>query len=429
MKKKILLIGLNYIGYNSLSLAFLKSYALKNPEISNMCDIKIIDFCYETELPNSILYEIINEKPYIIGFSCYSWNVDLVTRLCKNIKLLCSKTTIIIGGPEVSCYASEYLEKNKFADIIVEGEGEITFSELLSSYLTNDNIEKTRGIIYRDNNGKINANPTRELISNLDDIPSPYLTGVIDIAKIQRLTLESTRGCPFNCNYCVEGNKYMGIRFFSLERIRQEIEYAAENNIRNISFMFDSIANPNNKRFEEFCMLLKELQYKHNVFYEYFELFPSDITDNLVSIMKQAKMLNVQLGLQTINEYTLKNCNRPVCSESKFAKIVKTFNKNGFNVIIFVIIGLPGDNFYKSARTILFSLSLKSHGLTINTLRILPGTSFQKNAEKFDLKYSEHPPYFTLSNYSFSFDELIRAELLGECIEKEFNMSYNLEGK
>ena len=132
---KILLTAINakFI-HSSLALRSLKKYASKYSE-----NIFLKEFTINQET-DFILSEIYKENPDVIGFSCYIWNMGIISELVENLKKILPKTIIILGGPEVSYESEEVLIENPYADIIIRGEGEITFLEL-SEYFIDNTIE------------------------------------------------------------------------------------------------------------------------------------------------------------------------------------------------------------------------------------------------------------------------------------------------
>ena len=134
-KKKVILISLNWANHFSLALGYLKAYALKDNFIRENADIEIIDFDTETLNVQQIVYYLSQSRPDIIGFSCYCWNIDKVLDIARIIKTIYPHIKIVLGGPEVGPVGTKYLNENHFMDVVIKGEGEITFAELLKYYL------------------------------------------------------------------------------------------------------------------------------------------------------------------------------------------------------------------------------------------------------------------------------------------------------
>ena len=148
----------------------------------------------------------------VVGFSLYSWNEQLSLAIAKALKEKNKKIKIIFGGPQVdSDNSKEFLETNKFIDFVVNGEGEKVFLNLIES-LDKKDFSNVEGISFLNNSGDFVMNPKPKRIGYLDDIPSPYLSGVFDdlINKYPDdewlILWETNRGCPFKCTFCDWGS-------------------------------------------------------------------------------------------------------------------------------------------------------------------------------------------------------------------------------
>ncbi|MEW6003060.1 MAG: cobalamin-dependent protein, partial [Nitrospirota bacterium] len=205
-RKKIILLSFNWANHFSLASGYLKAYALKDRFVHDNASMEIIDF--DTEILNvqQVVYYLLQNKPDIIGFSCYCWNMNKVLDTARIFKTISPETKIILGGPEVGPVGSKYLKENPFVDVVVKGEGEETFAELLKYYLGEGTLREIKGICYRAN-GDVLENPDRPPIEDLGEIPSPYLEGIL-VPKDRVTYIETYRGCIFRCHYCFEGKNF-----------------------------------------------------------------------------------------------------------------------------------------------------------------------------------------------------------------------------
>ena len=161
---KVLLTALNakYI-HSSLALRSLKAYA--DPEGKYTC-IKEYTINNRVEF---IVSDIYKEKPDYIGFSCYIWNIEMIKNIARRLKKVLPETVMVFGGPEVSYDSADFLRENEFADIIMRGEGERTYKNLLEAWKCGREYYNVDGISYR-KDGVISENPNVEPLC-LDDIP------------------------------------------------------------------------------------------------------------------------------------------------------------------------------------------------------------------------------------------------------------------
>ena len=190
--KKIILTAINsqYVHLN-VAVRYLKKYVEANSEIR--LDI------YETNINNqliNIIKDIFEQQPDMVIFSTYIWNKEYVFDITKELKKILPNVKIALGGPEVSYEWDKTMQENSEIDYILTGEGE----KILLNFLTK-NISEVKGVVYREN-GEIKYNGVETLIENLDIIPFPYDDEELeDRTKI--FYYESSRGCPFNCSYCM----------------------------------------------------------------------------------------------------------------------------------------------------------------------------------------------------------------------------------
>lgn len=407
--------------YYSLALGYLKAFALKDESVAKKANIEIVDFCVDCNSVQQVMFYLASEKPDIIAFSCYCWNMDKISDLCRLAKQIMPDVKIVLGGPEIGPITEEVLKENPAVDVVVRGEGEKTFSELLKYYLTKKGrLEDISGVSYR-KYGDVFRNDDRPLIQSLDEIPSPYLTGVLE--PREKVTyLETYRGCPFRCAYCYEGKNYPKLRYFSEERIRKEIELISQNlAVQSFSFV-DPVFNLNRDKTRKLCSMLNEAYQGNNTSLHTIEVATELIDDETIEEFKKANVVSVETGPQTVVSGTLKNINRHFVP-TKFTRGVKLLLKNNIKVLCDLIIGLPGDNLFRFMKSVAFVSALCPSTLIFSTLHVLPGTELYVSGQKFDMKFDAKPPHHILSNYTFPYEEIRKAEILAVSLAKEYNIA------
>lgn len=418
-KHKVLLMTFDIReNYPPLALGYLKAYAEKFSEIKENYEIKIKNFLLDKSLKkDSVLNYILYENPSIIAFSCYMWNIEFTLDLVKLLKDITPKVKIILGGPEVHL---DYLKENLGVDIIINGEGEKTFYELLRSFIKRSSLQEVRGISFRDENKKIIENSPMPLIENLDEIPSPYLNEIFNLDSLNVSIVECYRGCIFKCAYCYEGKTIQKIRYFSISRIISEASYLIKKDVKNI-WLAASILNLNKKWLIELCLRLRDINPEKKATF-HVHIRGDFLDEEILNTMINANIVNIEIGVQSIHPETLENINRPI----DFKKIKENFNLfkkyKDFNAILELIFGLPGDNFLKFSKSIIEILHLNPNRITVFHLSILPNTPILKETEKYKIKFQDKPPYYVLSNYSFSFKEIQKAKIMSESILDEYKL-------
>ncbi|MCK4777611.1 MAG: radical SAM protein, partial [Actinomycetia bacterium] len=259
------------------------------------------------------------------------------------------------------------------------------------------------------------------LIENLDEIPSPYLTGILT-PRDNVSYIATYRGCPYKCAYCFEGKNYPKLRFFSEERTDAEIKLIMnDENVKSFSII-DPVFNLNKLKTEKLTKILSERNIGNTKLHT-IEIITEHIDQETVTLFKKANIESVETGPQTVNEDTLKNVNR-YFEKEKFGAGIKILQKNGINVICDLIIGLPGDNFIKFLNSIKYIYSLRPNRVVFSTLHVLPGTQLFNESDRFGLEFDEKPPHYVISAKTFSFADIRKAEIMSKSLEKEYSLSF-----
>lgn len=421
-KTKVILLSLNWANHFSLANGYLKAYALKNKLISERADIELVDFDTESLSVQQLIYYLTQNRPDIIGFSCYCWNIGKVLDICRILKRIFPEIKVVLGGPEVGPIGTKYLKENPYLDVVVKGEGEITFTEVLKYYLGEGRLQELNGISYR-LNGQVFENPERLPIEDLGEIPSPYLEGIL-IPKDKVTYLETYRGCVFRCHYCFEGKNLPKLRFFPEERVKKEIELILSHpNIKSFHFV-DTIFNFRKDRLANIAEIIAKAN-RFGTELRTVEIIVEFVDEETVSLFKKLNIKSIESGPQTVNKDTLNNVNRYYVPE-KFKKGVRLLEENGIEVISDLIIGLPGDTFFKffkSARTI---MDMKPTTIVFSILHVLPGTILYEKSKEFGLIFDDKAPHLVLGTPDFPFEDIDKAVIMAYSLDKEYNIKLSI---
>ena len=419
-RTRVLLVSFNAAGHDSLALGYIKAYALKDDTISRRTDMEILNFSNEENDVRQALYYMTEFKPHLIGFSCYCWNMGSILELARSAKQIMPNVPIVVGGPEVGPVADRYLEENPFLDVAVHNEGEAVFYDLLRFYFAKKGrLEDIAGLSFR-RGTEVVRNQDRPPINDLDEIPSPYLTGVL-VPRDGVTYLQSFRGCPFRCGFCYEAGQHKGLRFFSYERVKAEIEYVMGNpDIRTFHFV-DSVFNLNSKHLEKITTMLEDAN-RYDTRLRTIEVFTETVDEETVRHLVRAGVQSVETGPQTAIPETQKRIGRYFDPE-KFSAGVRLMQEAGIDVWCDLIVGLPGDNFFRCACSVAFAMNLNPAHIVMSILHVLPGTPLFEEAESFGLAFDPTPPHYVLANDTFPFEQIYEAVLFSACVTKEYNLA------
>ena len=185
------------------------------------------------------------ENPSVVGFSCFVWNWAFNNEVAEKVKERYPDCVIVYGGQHQPSadrlkHETDFFVKHPYVDILVHGEGELTFENILLENLEEKDWSKVSGITYKKEDNTFVTNPTRLRIDDIDKMPSPYLNGLMDrfVDKwkhkyVFTTTIESVRGCPYRCTYCEIGDLYFQkIRPQSYEKIEAEFTSVSYTHLR-----------------------------------------------------------------------------------------------------------------------------------------------------------------------------------------------------
>jgi len=317
----------------------------------------------------------------IVAFSTYVWNHNYNYELARQVRRLNPECLIIFGGPEPAVTDPALFEKNPFMDIVIKLEGEITFTNILRAYHQGA-FDHIPGLLIN-KHGQVVDTGDPERISDLDQIPSPYLSGVFDqiIADNPEVewnaTLETNRGCPFACTFCDWGSlTYNKVKKFNLDRVFAELDWMGQHRCG-----FVSITDANFGAFIERDSLIVDKIIQVQECYRYPTSFSVAWAKNqkreVVSLVRRLidspmKNQGLTLSVQSLDLDVLENIKRRNMEDNNLREVFELCAQQNVPTFTEIILGLPGEtleswkeNFWKLFR-------LGNHtGVTINHAQLL----------------------------------------------------------
>lgn len=412
---RVALVALNWPGYQSLALGYLRAYAEAHERLQRKVAFQTLDLTTEVN-PWWVAYRVLRMQPDVVAFSVTCWNALDVYKTCRLLREAQPGITIILGGPEVGPQAEEVLAANPAVDMIVRGEGEETFAELLRVILTGKRAWLCKGVTARDGDDIVSA-PDRPLIEDLDSIPSPYLTGIL--RPIEDLSyIETFRGCPHNCSYCFEAKGASRVRSFSAERIASEIAtVVATPGVRTFSFI-DSVFNLTPSRLEWLADIL-EPHARRGMRLHTIEVDIEKVGDAEAQHLRRAGVVSVESGPQSIGAKALETCRRTFDPE-RLSAGVEALRRVGIHTECDLIFGLPGDDAFDVIGGLRWLLRLDPGVIQSSTLRVLPGTDLFERASELGLAFDPEPDHAVIQTADLSFADIRRLELMASSLQKSY---------
>lgn len=373
-------------------------------------DIK--EFSINDRVEN-ILEGIIEEKPDVVAFSCYIWNMEFVNRLAELIKLVDPNIEILYGGPEVSYEGKEFLENHE-GEYVIVGEGEKTFREFVLYKLGEGKIEDIKGLNYK-RDGKVFENPKRPEM-DMNELVFPY-TYEEDINN-KIVYYEASRGCPFKCKYCLSSVMH-GVRFLDVERVKKELKYFMERGLKLVKFV-DRTFNCNREYTVE---LLKYLSEQDTETRFHFEVAADLLTEGQIEILNNAPKGRFQLevGVQTTNNEVLHNINRYITYENIKEKVLKVAAGKNVMQHLDLIAGLPGEDLESFKKSFNDVHAIRPDEIQLGFLKLLKGSSMREEAEKWGIVYSPYAPYEIIRSKDISYEELLLLKKVEAMVDKYYN--------
>ena len=368
--------------YTHTSIALRYLYAnLK--ELQN--DAKILEFSINDNL-QSITEKLLFYKPTIIGIGVYIWNAKEVSELLHIIKKVSPDIKIILGGPEVT--HEPFRVNFNEADFIVKGEGDVAFYKLCKKIIDN--------AIIKNKILEIDTPILKEL-----SLPYKYYTD--DDIKNRYLYVEVSRGCPFECEFCLSSMDEK-VRTFDLDRVLNEFELLWQRGARNFKFV-DRTFNINIKSANKILdfFLAKDEQY-----FAHFEVipdhFPSSLKQKIKKFTKGA--LQLEIGIQTLNPEIANNISRQLKLDKIEQNIKFLEDKTKAHIHLDLIVGLPGESLKSFGENLDRLVSLSRCEIQIGILKKLSGTFINRHDKLYGMVYSDIPPYDILKNNNLSFNDI-----------------------
>ncbi len=352
-------LGLEYLAANIIDLA----------------EVKIIDGKVRNLNLHEIMQEINEFKPDIVGISCcFTIGVNFALEIAKESKK--RGYSIVLGGWHPSFDHSEII-KHPFIDVIVRGEGEITFRELIK----NQELEGISGISYK-SNGSIIDNPDRPLIKNLDGLPYPARElrnkkTYYQIFQMPIDAIETSRGCPFKCTFCNIHIYYRGTyRTKSPERVIQEIKICLGNKKRKNIMIVDDNFTANINRVEKICDLIIKEEIKVDLTCQS-RIDVIKKNPDVIKKMAKAGFWCFFLGIESFSQKSLDGIDKKIQFKD-ILEAVKILHENNIVIIGSMLVGSNLDEEEEDINlTIKFVKKLGIDFPLYSVMTPLPGTKFR----------------------------------------------------
>lgn len=363
----------------------------------------------------AVLEKIMAVPAQVYGFSVHIWNKQFVFKLIRMLRKLRPEAAIVIGGPEVAFDAEKIFAELPQADYIVQGEGELVFSELLEYLAGGGSVPQH--IAYREGE-QVNLNGGITVIDDMSLLPFPYPDLEKMLAEHKIVYYECTRGCPFNCAYCLSGIS-RSVRKRPLELVLRDLDRFIAAGVPLVKFV-DRTYNLDEKYFLPMMRHLAQADTNATFHFEIkADILSEHVMDFLATVPKGRFQL--EIGIQSTHQPTLKAINRQDNWEKLAANVKRLLSFGNMHIHVDLIAGLPYEDLPTFAKSFDDVYGLGADMLQLGFLKVLPGTQMRRETEQHDLRYMDEPPYEILATKYMPYEDMLYLKHLDNILDQTAN--------
>ncbi|MGH3632564.1 MAG: KedN5 family methylcobalamin-dependent radical SAM C-methyltransferase [Mycobacterium sp.] len=407
-----------------LAAGYLKAMAAADEVLAGETEVNICNFRGGVALPKMACRLFSADIPDILAFSVLGWNYRNFVCLAETYKQLRPDGLVVFGGNHVSRQATKVFREAPAVDVVVNGEGERTFRELVTAVLaapTASDLSGVTGLSYRGADGAVQTTAERDRIEDLDEVPSPLLAGAIPMADAtgrfpyEFALLETNRGCPYKCAFCYWGGAVgQRVRSFSRERLAEELDLFGYYQVPTV-FLCDANFEMLDAD-EEFVEDLVRARERYG--------FPQALEANyaknksarvhrIVTMLKRHRLnSSFTLALRTLTDEALDGMQRRNMKINQWEGLVDWLAGEGLDCYAELIWGAPGD----TPSSFLHGydrLAERVPRIAMYPMLLLPNTGYTQQRERhgFATIRGEHDDFeYVLANHSVGLSEHLRMQ-------------------
>jgi len=404
-----------------LASGYFKAMVDTDPELSRELDVRIVN-CGGGESTVAMATKLFfgdGGVPDVLGFSVFGWNYTAFGALAGMFKELNPDGWVIFGGTHVAKHGKRTFGMFPAVDVVVDGEGELTFVELMravAAATSRHAVDHIAGITFKREDGSVVTTPDRPRMTDLDTIPSPLLTGAVTLRdpagreKYDVVLMETNRGCPYTCSFCYWGGAIgQKVRKFSSERMAAELELIGRAKVAELV-----LCDSNFGMLEQDALFVETL-IKTREKYGFPRRFETSWAKNksktfydIVETMTKAGLRSsFTLSLQTLSEPTLTLMKRKNMKVNDWRSLAAWLKQQGLACYSELIWGAPGET-VESFLAGYDALSEHMSRIAVYPMLILPNTDYSEKRREhgFVLLRGEHNDFeYVVSNKTMSFGD------------------------
>lgn len=365
------------------------------------------------------LYDRLNATaPQVVGFCCYIWNISMVEKLIAHFRANHPEMIIILGGPEATHRAEELLCGNR-ADYVICGEGEVALPRLLDALDTQSAPAEIPGVWYQ-----CEGQTVQNGIAVSEQLPPPYQMEEYIRSLHGRIAYaETSRGCPFSCDFCLSG-RTEPVRFYPVEESLQRLIALANSGTQTVKLV-DRTFNCNRTRtYELIDGLLRHrgVSFPETVCF-HFEIAADLFDEQTLQRLEEAPtgLFQMEAGIQSFHPETLEAISRKTDTDKLYQILQRLIRMGNMHIHVDLIAGLPYEDEECFAASFDRAYRLQPHMLQFGFLKLLYGTRLRRDAEKYGFVAENDAPYEIRSTHWLSAETLQQIHQTEDVLERTYN--------
>lgn len=380
-----------------------------------------------------ILADIYRRQPDIIGFSCYIWNWRLVQELLDELPKLLPKVKLWLGGPEATYDADVILRKRPWVTGVMVGEGEETFKELLEYYVGSERTPERASLSYTapegtgaDEEKGLGGIPglclpdgytARRALMDMNRIP--FLYEDMRAFENRIVYYESSRGCPFDCSYCLSSVERQ-VRVRDIGVVKRELQFFLDNQVRQVKFV-DRTFNCNHAHAMDIWRYIHE--HDNGVTNFHFEISADLLQEDELALLGEMRpgLVQLEIGVQSANPETLAAISRRSDLERLERAVAAVRRGRNIHQHLDLIAGLPYEDYGSFGLSFDRVYRMRPDQLQLGFLKVLKGSKMHEKAGEYEIRCLEQPPYEVLCTRWLSYEDVLRLKRIEEMVEIYYN--------
>ena len=344
-----------------------------------------------------------NCKPDLVGFANYTWNERLTAFAGSKLRESFPNLPVVMGGPNIAIDEKgieSFLKKNPFIDVYCMYGGEVAFSKIIRSRLENPFKKDWLNILCADSDfggyslhqGKLVGSANYSVEKDLNFIPSPYLTGVLNPFLENGFIpiMETNRGCPFACTFCVWGVSALSkIQVFSMERVQADLDYVTQFGSKYPQLVFADANFGILKRDVDIAKHIRKVWEDTGTFTSIEVYWSKSAQDYMVEIGRVlGHLTNTYIAFQSLDDKVLESIKRKNISTARLVSLISRLKEFTHTTRTDILVGLPGETFDSHLNSIDQAMSYGIDDILGGEIQLLPGSEMdtEESREKFSLE-------------------------------------------